>query len=92
MPVSALAEFILWPLFELAFHVFGYLTGYLIVPILSIGHYSVEPIFSRKRKISGKSYRASNSSEPGELSAEAAALIGLLFWVVFVAIGVLIWR
>ena len=92
MPVSALAEFILRPIFEIVFHVLGYWTGYVIVPIFSFGKYSVEPVFSRKRKISGKRYRASNSSKSGELSADAAALIGLLFWAMLVLIPVLLWH
>lgn len=92
MPVSALAEFILRPIFEIVFHVLGYWTGYVIVSIFSFGRYTVEPILSRKRTRAGKRDKAVNSNKQGELPADAAALIGLLFWAMLVLIPVLLWH
>ncbi len=92
VPGSALAELILWPILELILYVAGYLTGYVVVPIVTLGRYQVEPFVVQGRKRYGKSRKYSFARKANVVSDDAATLIGLLFWVAVTATIYLIWR
>jgi hypothetical protein len=92
MPASALAEFILWPIFELIMYVVGYLTGYVVVPVFTLGRYRVAPFVSRRPNRYGKGRKRSLLSQVNVISDEAAMYIGLVFWAVVIAAGYFIWR
>ena len=83
MPLGAIAEVILTPVFEAVAHVLGYLTGCVVVPIFSLGMIRVEPIPDKNPKAIFKSPGASPFAEdPRTISADSAICFGLLFWVV----------
>jgi len=94
MPASILGELILRPLFEVVLSVFGYLTGRVIVPLFTLGVYSVETVLPSKRPRPRPRLRRRNSSPPPArvVEAETAALFGLLFWFGVLAAGYFIWQ
>ena len=67
----------------------GYATGWLLVPALSFGYYDVEPLSPPKR--GAKRMRSGPVRPLRQLSAEATAMIGMLFWVIVVASGLALW-
>ena len=80
MPLSALAEIILQPVFEIILHVFGYMTGYIVVPLFSFGTLQVERIVEKERPRPRLKNMRSDKDEPRMISADAATCFGLLFW------------
>lgn len=93
MPSSLLTEFVLRPIAEGVVHVFGYLTGLMLVPMLTLGRYQVEALMSEQRP-RPKSWKRQPKQPlpPHVISADDAVLVGMLFWVVVVAAFALIWH
>ena len=87
MPLNALAELILQPVIELIAHVFGYLTGWLVVPVVTLGMFRVERLLEDDK--SRPTLRDFPGEVPGArvISADAGTAIGFLFWVL-VAVAV----
>jgi hypothetical protein len=89
MPGSFLGELILQPLFELALQLFGYVTGRIVVPILSFGSVRVEgsgdenPTSSVRWLKRKSTWRDSRGKLV--LDADVGAFCGILFWI---AVGV----
>ena len=83
MPLSAIAEVILAPVFEAVAHVLGYLTGSVVVPVFSLGMLRVEPIPDKNPKAI---FTLPGAPPPAEdsriISVDATICFGLLFWVV----------
>lgn len=82
MPLRALAEAALQPIFEVVAHVAGYGTARLLVPVFTLGSVQVEPALMRKA-VTARRQRIERSEVGGYvLEAEFATLLGLVFWVV----------
>jgi hypothetical protein len=80
MPLSAIGEFFLQPLFEIIFQVLGYLTGRIVVPVFSFGLVRVERIVEKiKHRPSLKNVRV-ESDRSRVISADAGTFLGILFW------------
>jgi hypothetical protein len=82
MPLSALAEVILQPVFEVILHVFGYLTGVVVVPAFTLGVFRVEPILGGAKPRPRPKLRKMRAemTQPRVVSADAGTAFGLLFW------------
>jgi hypothetical protein len=82
MPLSALAEVILQPVFEVILHVFGYLTGVVVVPVCTLGAFKVEPILREEKGRPRPKLRKMRAemTQPRVISADAGSAFGLLFW------------
>jgi len=89
MPASFLTEVLIRGIFEVVFYGLGYLVGWVVVPIFSLGHYSVEPWDFSSRK---KSKSRSAQRLPKQISADAACGIGLATLAVAATIVFLMWR
>lgn len=89
MPLEFAAEVVFRFVFEVVFYALGYATGWLLVPALSFGYYTVEPIPPPKR--GSRRVRSGSADRPRQLSADAAAVVGILFWAALVALGVSVW-
>lgn len=89
MPLEFAAEMFVRFLFELMFYTFGYATGWLLIPALSFGYYEVEPLSPPKR--GKKRLQAQAAGHPRQLTADTAAVIGILFWAVAVVLGFALW-
>ena len=89
MPASLLTEILFRGAFEVVFYGVGYVIGWLVVPIISFGHYSVESWDFKSRK---KSSSRSRRTLPKQVSADAACFIGLATLAVASAIGYFVWR
>ena len=92
MPGSVVAELIIRPVFEFVLYAVGYLTGYVVVPAATFGFFTVEPVASGSRRPRPRLRSAKASPSPRVVSADVAALVGILFWVLAVAIGYLLSR
>jgi hypothetical protein len=86
MPLSAIAEAILQPIFEVVLQVFCYGTAWLIVPIFTLGRVYVEPTPIREFVKPGFGRLQRSSKGHYVMEAELASLIGLLFWFAFAAV------
>lgn len=82
MALEALAEFILRPILEIAFHVAGYLTGYIVVPLLTLGRVSVEPDKNGLGNFRKGNRLMRRPDGTWVMEAELGALCGILFWAV----------
>ena len=80
MPGSFIAELIVQPILELALQVAGYLTARVLVPVFTLGTVVVEPLGSRSRVYPKLRWPTLTGRQPRVLDAEAASLLGLLFW------------
>jgi len=85
MALDALAEFILRPILEIAFQVAGYLTGYIVVPLLTLGRVFVEPDKKGTRAFSKGNRLVRRPDGKFVMEAELGALCGIVFWAVVVA-------
>jgi hypothetical protein len=85
MALEGLAEFILRPILEIAFEIAGYLTGYVVVPLLTFGRVFVEPDKKGWRAFSKGKYLVRRPDGKLVMQAELGALCGLAFWAVIVA-------
>lgn len=91
MPLSFVAETLLRFVFETVIYFFGYATGWILVPTLTFGYYTADPVpppspRRRRERIVGKTAVA-----PRRLSEDATAAVGILFWLVMAALGALFW-
>lgn len=82
--MSAIFELLLQPIFELVFYTVGYVTAWILVPVFTFGHVSVEPGLNgipleprrgRIQRIAPAKY---------VMSAELGSIIGGLFWILVV--------
>ena len=89
MPASLLTEILLRGAFEVVLYGLGYVVGWLIIPVLSFGYYSVEPWDFKSRK---KSRSHSRRTLPKHVSADAACGVGLVTLAVASAIVYFVWR
>ncbi len=89
MPASLLTEILFRGAFEILFYGLGYVIGWLVVPIVSFGYYSVEPWDFKSRK---KSKSHSSRPLPKQISADAACGIGILTLAVASTIAYFVWR
>ena len=89
MPADIAAEVLFRFLFELVVYTVGYATGWLLIPTLSFGYYSVEPLSPPRR--GQKRARSRTARPPRELSFETTATIGAAFWFVVIGAGIAIW-
>ena len=88
MPASLLTDLIVRPLFELAIYGLGYLTGHVMVPMLTLGRYTVETWdFQHKSKKRDRP----RSLTQHTVSAEVAIGVGLATWVVAILVGYVLW-
>jgi hypothetical protein len=96
MPLSAIAEAVLQPVVEIALQFFGYYTGRVLVPAFSFGAYRVEGLCDGQRARPRLRRRRAIQAppEPGVISADAGAAIGVVFWIaVALLLGLLYqWR
>ncbi len=85
MPGSILVELILQPLFELVFHLAGYVTGRIVVPAFTFGFVRVERLGDRNPSEASPWYRRKATwrdvSGAIVLDAELGAGCGILFWI-----------
>lgn len=87
MPADFLAEILFRFVFELVVYGVGYLTGAVFVPVFSFGAYRVEEVARPVRGKRRKRRPRSQPQPPRTVSADTAALIGLLFWTFVIVIG-----
>jgi hypothetical protein len=92
MPGSVVAELILRPIFEIVLYFVGYLTGQLVVPVVTLGAYTVEPVASTGRRPRPRLKRSTVPVATRVVSPDLAALVGLLTWAFVLAAGYLLWR
>ncbi len=90
MPASFLTEILFRGVFEIAFYGLGYTIGWVVVPIFSLGFYSVEPWDFSSRKHSKN--RSKQQRLPKRVSADVACGIGLVTLAIAVAIVYFLWR
>ena len=83
MPGSIIGELILQPLGEVA----GYMTGRLVVPVLTLGQVRVERITKGDVNIPRQTGHMRDSDGRIVLSGDMGTLVGVLFWVF---VGILI--
>ena len=89
MPASLLTEILFRGAFEVVLYGLGYLVGRVVVPIFSLGYYSVEPWDFSARK---KPRRRSRQLLPKQISADAACGVGLATLAVTGVIVYFVWR
>ena len=78
-----LADNIFKPFSQFILYIFGYLTGVFLVPVLSFGLLRVEQ-FTGKPQVSATGWV--ERPKRNLLSAKAAIIIGLMFWMVLAVI------
>ena len=88
MPASFLTEILFRGALEVVLYGLGYLIGWVVVPIFSLGYYSVEPWDFSSRK---KPKKISTQVLPKQLSADATCGIGLVTLAVAASITFLMW-
>ena len=87
MPLSALAEIILQPVFEAISHVLGYLTGVVVVPAFTLGIFRVERLLDDERSRPKLKNMRADMPRSRVIGADAGTAFGFLFWVL-VAVAV----
>jgi hypothetical protein len=77
-------QLLLQPILELLFYGIGYVTAWLLVPVFTFGHVTVEPTINGK-KLKPRGGRI-QCIAPGRyvMTAELGSMVGVLFWVVVV--------
>ncbi|HEX7860836.1 MAG TPA: hypothetical protein VF773_10945 [Verrucomicrobiae bacterium] len=92
MPASAIAEFILAPIFEFIFHVLGYYIGRVVLWVFTLGRIKCDRILTetprRKLRAAGTYHRRGDQIY---LTAEATAAVGIIFVAVVVGCGLLLY-
>lgn len=89
MPASLLTEILFRGLFEIVFYGLGYLIGWVVVPVFSLGHYKVEPWdFQPRSRTKGRRGKLG----PRMVSADAATGIGLVTLVIAGVLAFFVWR
>ena len=91
MALSAVSDFLLQTVGEFALQVAGYITGRIVVPMLTLDRVHIEP--SPKGEWTTPKWHGFNRQPNGSYlaSAETGALRGLAFWIV-VAIAYVVYR
>ena len=89
MPLELVAEVFFRFLLEAIVYALGYGTGWLLVPALSLGYYTVEPLSPPRR--GARRIRSRGIGRPREVSAQATTAVGIVFWAVVVAAGLAFW-
>lgn len=84
MALSALVELILQPVAELVFQLAGYLTGCIVVPVITLGHVFVEPDRKGTNFNSGGRIKRRPDGK-FVMEAELGSLCGIVFWVLIAA-------
>lgn len=98
MPMRLVVEAVIETVVEFGVRAVSYWTGWLLVPLLSLGRYrvaAVEPSESRaQRRARREQGRRSAThrggpalASPGVISADAAITVGLLFWIAMLVLG-----
>ena len=82
--MQSIFELVLGPILEVLFYGIGYATAWLLVPVFTFGHVTVEPNTNGK-KLKPRGGRIQRIA-PGRyvMTAELGSCIGALFWVVVV--------
>ncbi|WP_283745353.1 hypothetical protein [Sideroxydans sp. CL21] len=83
MPGSIIGEFILQPIGEIA----GYMTGRLVVPVLTLGQVRVERITKGDVNIPRQKGYIRDIDGKIVLNGDMGTLVGVLFWV-FIGISI----
>jgi hypothetical protein len=89
MPASLLTEIIFRGAFEVVLYGLGYIIGWLLVPTLSFGQYTVEPWDFKSRK---RSSSHSKLLPPKTISADATCAIGFCALAVASTTAYFVWR
>ena len=89
MPLESAAEALFKFIFRLVLDTLGYATGWLLIPTLSLGYYTVEPLSPPKR--GNRAARTRRPLPARQLSVEATSAIGGLFWVLLLAAYFGVW-
>ena len=89
MPASLLTEILFRGAFEVVLYGVGYVIGWWVVPVLSFGHYRVEPWDFKRRK---KSKSHSRRPLPKQLSADATCLVGFAVLAAASTLVYFVWR
>lgn len=89
MPLEFAAEALFRFLFEAILYTLGYGTGWHLVPALSFGYYTVEPLPPPKRGV--RRPPSLSPTGPRQLSAEVTAIFGILFWMLAAAMALTVW-
>ena len=89
MPLEIAAEILLRFLFESIFYFLGYGTGRVLVALFSFGRYTTEPLLPPKR--GKRRTRIRGPKVARQLSVDATALIGILFWTLPGMLWVVYW-
>jgi len=92
MPASIIAELILQPILEFIFLVLGYYIGRVVVSVFTLGRIKCDRLLAgtprRKMRWAGTYYRRGRQIY---LTAEATAVVGVLFVVLVVGGGFLVY-
>jgi hypothetical protein len=90
MVLNVISEFILQPLFEIIVQVSGYLTGSVMLPLLSAGMCRMERATwtTRFRHLRKSAHIA--LQRPRIISADTSVFFGFLFWIVVVVLTVFV--
>ena len=89
MAIELAAEVLFRFVFEALLYTLGYATGWLLIPVLSFGRYTVEPLSPPRR--GARRTRTGGARPPRQVSAETASLVGLLLWVAVAGVGFALW-
>ncbi len=92
MPGSVIVELIIRPLAEITLEIAGYATGRVVVPVLSFGRVTVEPVCKDKRAKPRWQGFYRNENKRIILTVETGALLGLFFWFAVGGLGYWIYR
>jgi hypothetical protein len=91
MPLSFVAETLLRFVFETVIYFFGYATGWFLVPALTFGYYTADPIPPPSPRRRRDRTVGRTAIEPRRLSENATAAGGMLLWLDMAAGGALFW-
>jgi hypothetical protein len=82
---------LLQPVIEMAFQAAGYLTGYVVVPVFTLGTVFVEP--DQKKEVVIPSGGSIKRRKDGvcTMHAELGTLCGLIFWFIVAACFYMCW-
>ena len=89
MALDAVAEFLLRPLFEIVSYCVGYLTGRVILPVVTLGRFRSEGHprneYHEGRKRGDGSRRFRSPDGYWVLGDDTVALCGIVFWALVIA-------
>ncbi|HYM85165.1 MAG TPA: hypothetical protein VET30_00365 [Pseudoxanthomonas sp.] len=89
MALDAVAEFLLRPLLEIVFYGVGYLTGRMILPVITLGRFRSKghsrSEYRERRKRGARSPRLRSQDGYWMLDDDAVAFCGIVFWVLIIA-------